>query len=148
MNLYHDVWWHVTQMMNQKSGPLQSGSREARYVLIDEQGVEMGPAGTLSKIRERRDELQSEYELHVVREDRTVVPDGADVDTLGVADLGVVNGALTADHAMMTGVADELDAERPHHPRNQYLYDVAEALRHRARRVESIREQETARGWN
>lgn len=135
-------------MRTKESGPLESGSHEARYVLIDEQGVEIGPAGTLSEIRERRDVLQSEYYPHVVREDRTVVPDGVDVDTLGVTDIAAVHEALTADHAILTAEADELDARRPHPPQYAYLYDVADGLRHRADRTREVREQETARGWN
>lgn len=129
-------------MMSEKSGPLESGSYESGYVLVNEHGEQIGPADTLRAIRERRDELNDVYDLHVVREDRTVVSDSADPDTLGVADLASVHEALTADHAILTGEADELDARRPHPQQYAFLYDVAESLRARGKRAREVREVE------
>lgn len=136
-------------MKPETTGPLELGSHEARYVLIDEQGVLRGHADTLHAAREDSEELdplQATGGVHVVREDRTVVPDAADVDTLGVVDIAAVHEALTADHAILTGEADELDARRPHPPQYAFLYDVADGLRHRAERTREVRELETEWG--
>lgn len=74
-------------MRTNKSGPLESGSREVRYVLMDDRGWIRGHADTLQDARVRRESLPGypSGDIYVVREERTVAPDDMDEPN---ADLG------------------------------------------------------------
>jgi hypothetical protein len=133
-------------MSDPTDGPLESGHRQTRYIAMSGNGTAHGHDDTLPDARDRLAHLPADLSLYVVREDRTVVPDAVDTDTLGVADLAAVHEALTADHAILTGEADELDARRPHPPQYAFLYDVADGLRYRAERSREVRERELESG--
>lgn len=76
------MWEHVTRytiayhktMMSEKSGPLENGSSEERFVLMDEDGVTRGGAETYWKARERRDEVEYSGRVYIIHETREVVP--------------------------------------------------------------------------
>lgn len=120
-------------MKPEQTGPLESGSTEARYVLIDDRNVTRGHAPDLLEARDRRDKISSPGErLHVVREERRVIPD----DVAAVP----AEGALGRAQTRFSGEANELDARRPHPPEDAYLYDVAEGLRYGSERAGEQRE--------
>lgn len=134
--------------MSDETGPLESGSREVQYVVVNDSGNQLiGPpeVDSLRKARMWREELLDVHnvsDVHIIREDRTVVPPDADADLWGVADLAALHEALTAACAILDGEADELDARRPHPPQYAFLDDVSEGLRLRAERTREVLESE------
>lgn len=64
-------------MSHNETGELEAGWNSTRYVLMDDRRISHGHAPTLKAARKRRNvlEVTRERELHIIREEREVVPD-------------------------------------------------------------------------
>lgn len=85
--------------------PFPDGAHRARYVLLDERGWIRGHADSLHVARERREELDTDRTVHVVREKRQPAADGGERDAPRCA--GVRDGAVDGGHEPLEMVLRE-----------------------------------------